>query len=177
VETIVVIGVLALVAIGLALWPFRGRRSTRAPAPVPQEPAVAVREELEARYAALAELDEDFAAGKFSPQDYSQLRAEMESAAAALLVRVECEPHGAAACEWLLGDEHAVCVSVVSTTGAVWTRCAALRVTLAGSGEAASALVVPWGFSRPVILNAPERKAWPSPTAWISRFAPMFLSV
>ncbi|MFQ5897608.1 MAG: tetratricopeptide repeat protein [Candidatus Methylomirabilia bacterium] len=85
--TAVIVG-LALVAGALAAWPFLRSRTGLGP-PSRSEPAAELRQELEARYQGLAELDEDMAAGKLSPEDHSRLKADLEQAAAALLSRIE----------------------------------------------------------------------------------------
>lgn len=85
--TIVIIVGLALLAGALAVWPFLLSR-TRPPSP-PSEPVAELRQELEAQYQALAELDEDMAAGKLSVDDHSRLKDELERATAALLSRIE----------------------------------------------------------------------------------------
>lgn len=88
VEIILIIGGLALFAGALAASPFFRRRSGQVSLPR-SDPAAELRQELEAHYRALAELDEDLAAAKLSTEDHSRLKAEMERAAAALLHRIE----------------------------------------------------------------------------------------
>ncbi|MFQ5946358.1 MAG: tetratricopeptide repeat protein, partial [Anaerolineae bacterium] len=87
-EIIVIIAGLALLAGALAAWPFL-RSRPGLDAPPSSEPAAELRQELEARYQGLAELDEDMAAGKLSLEDHSRLKADLEQAAAALLSRTE----------------------------------------------------------------------------------------
>jgi cytochrome c-type biogenesis protein CcmH/NrfG len=88
VEIILIIGGLVLLAGALAARPFLRRRSGQVSLPR-SDPAAELRQELETRYRALAELDEDLAAAKLSTEDHSRLKAEMERAAAALLHRID----------------------------------------------------------------------------------------
>jgi cytochrome c-type biogenesis protein CcmI len=87
VGSIVIVALLALLALVLAAWPFLRRRDHQRPADA--EPASDLRHELETRYEAIAELDEDLAANRLSAEDHSRLKAELERGAAALLARIE----------------------------------------------------------------------------------------
>jgi hypothetical protein len=73
----------ALAAIGLLTSPLRARRESALPAGGPAEPAA--REEREAIYEAIRDLDHDFETGKLSDADHARLREELRARALALL--------------------------------------------------------------------------------------------
>jgi len=90
-ELILIVGGLALLAGALSAWPFLRRRAGPASPGPPASAAelTGLREELEARYQAIAELDADLAGGKLSSEDHGRLRTELETGAALLLGRTE----------------------------------------------------------------------------------------
>ncbi len=95
------IGALALLGIALVVAPLR---AGEADAGEPQRRS-AEREEREAIYASLRDLDHDFETGKVSGEDFESLRAELRSRAAVLL-RAERSPAAAAPEETLQRTLH-----------------------------------------------------------------------
>ena len=77
------VGIAALAAIWLLTSPLRARREGDVAARGPSEPAA--RDEREAVYEAIRDLDHDFETGKLSAGDHTRLRDELRARALALL--------------------------------------------------------------------------------------------
>jgi hypothetical protein len=114
--------VAAVAALALVFWLLRP--VTTRGAAEPQAAAEPERNEREALYDAIRDLDHDFETAKVSAEDHAQLRGELRAKAAALIAAQEgapappAQPHACPSCGAAAQPEHRFCASCGAALGA-----------------------------------------------------------